>query len=76
VPQRRLEDRIHALVNRAVATHDRAELDHVIHELRTALHEHANRLRKLAAAKLMANPRAKAASAIPGNPVADDMAAD
>ena len=54
MPQRRLEDRIQALVAQAVATQNVAELEGIIRQLRSALHEHANRLRKLAAANLVA----------------------
>jgi hypothetical protein len=48
----RFQDRINALVTRAVATHDPVELEGVIRELREALHEHAKSLRKMAAEKL------------------------
>lgn len=55
LPQRRLQDRIQALVAQAIATEDPDELVGVIKQLREALHEHAKRLRHLAAAKLTAN---------------------
>jgi len=48
---RRFQERINALVTRAVATHDPTELEEVITELREALHEHAKGLRKMAAEK-------------------------
>ena len=56
MPQRRLQDRIQALVARAVATEDPRELEDVIRQLQEALREHAKRLRQLAASKLTANP--------------------
>jgi hypothetical protein len=43
---RRLQDRIEILVTKALATRDADELDHVIRDLREALHEHAGRLRE------------------------------
>lgn len=45
MPQRRLQDRIEALVTKALATHDPNELDEVIRQLGEALHEHAKLLR-------------------------------
>jgi hypothetical protein len=54
----RFHDRINALVTRAVATDDPAELEGVIRELREALHEHAKSLRKLAAEKLAMRQKA------------------
>jgi hypothetical protein len=54
LPQRRLQDRIQALVARAVATEDPRELEDVIKQLQEALREHANRLRQLAVSKLTA----------------------
>jgi hypothetical protein len=52
MPRRRLQDRIEDLVTKAVATDAPRELDPVIQELRQRLHEHSERLRKLAADKL------------------------
>jgi hypothetical protein len=46
------------LVTKAVATHDSAELEGVIRELREALHEHSKSLRKLAAEKLAMRQKA------------------
>jgi hypothetical protein len=51
VESRRLEDRIRELCTKAVATPEPAEFNKVIQQLREALHEHAKRLRQLAAAK-------------------------
>jgi len=50
--RRRLQDRIEDLVSQSVATDDPHELDVVIQKLRECLHEHPERLRKLAADKL------------------------
>jgi hypothetical protein len=50
--QRRLEDKIKALAEHAVTVQDPEELGDVIEELRGALHEHTQRLRKLAAQQL------------------------
>jgi len=52
VPSRRLEDRIRELCSKALVADD-AELGPIVRELRESLHEHADRLRKLAAQKLM-----------------------
>ena len=52
VPDRRLEDKIRALAERAVAAQDPDELKDALKELRAALREHAERLRRLAAEKL------------------------
>lgn len=49
---RRLEDRIRYLCRKALTARD-DELDALFSELRSALHEHANRLRQLAALKLI-----------------------
>jgi hypothetical protein len=49
---RRLEDRIRELCTRAIDTAEHAQFNEVIEEIREALHEHANRLRKLAATKI------------------------
>jgi hypothetical protein len=49
----RLEDRIRALIARAVASDDPVELDELIWQLRNVLHEHAKKLRQLAADKLV-----------------------
>jgi len=67
VPQRRLEDRIQDLAGKAVAAHDPEELADVLRQLRAALREHADRLRKLAAEKLIAIPKKNSGT--------DDMAA-
>ena len=56
VPTRRLEDRIRQLCADAVAASASAsDLEPVITELKVALHEHTERLRKLAASKLALN---------------------
>jgi len=52
VPSRRLEDRIRELCTKAVAAPGSADFNEVMQQLRAALHEHANRLRQLAARKL------------------------
>jgi hypothetical protein len=54
---RRLEDRIRELCTKAVGTPEPAEFSQVIQQLREALHEHANRLRQLAAVKLPSRKR-------------------
>jgi hypothetical protein len=54
MPFRRLEDRIHELCRKLLTAQDSPELDAIFSELRSALHEHAERLRKLAARKLAA----------------------
>jgi hypothetical protein len=51
VPPRRLEDRIRELCAKAVAAQTE-EADLVIQKLKAALHEHNQRLRKLAAREL------------------------
>ena len=51
MPRRRIQERIEGSVAKAIATDDPTELDLVIQELRRALHEHSERLRKLAADK-------------------------
>jgi hypothetical protein len=51
VPSRRLEDRIRELSAKAVAT-ETEEANLAIQKLRAELHEHTQRLRKLAARKL------------------------
>ena len=51
MPSRRLEDRIRQLCAKAVAAPE-SDLEPVITELKLALHEHTERLRKLAALKL------------------------
>jgi uncharacterized coiled-coil protein SlyX len=61
VPRRRLEDRIQDLAGKAVAAQNSEELNDVIRELRAALREHAARLRKLAAEKLLTLPKAERA---------------
>ena len=53
MPFRRLEDRIRELSAKAVAAQD-GELLQVLLDLKANLHEHAERLRKLAARKLAA----------------------
>ena len=50
-PRRRLDDRIRDLCSRLVQTDD-GQFQQLLHELKGALREHNNRLRKLAAAKL------------------------
>ena len=51
VPFRRLEDRIRELCSRLVSAED-GDVEPLISELRSALREHNQQLRKLAAAKL------------------------
>ena len=46
---RRLEDRIRNLCARAKSTTDPAELPEILEQLQAALHDHIERLRKLAA---------------------------
>ena len=67
MPRRRLEDRIQDLAARAVAARDPVEVNDVIQQLRAALHEHADRLRKLAAKKLIVLPTGKGAVAVTGS---------
>ena len=45
MPNRRLQDRIEALVTKALATPNPVEIDEILLELREALLEHAERLR-------------------------------
>jgi len=49
---RRLEDRIRELCGEAIAAQE-TESDPILSKLRSALHEHSERLRKLAAARLV-----------------------
>ena len=51
VPARRLEDRIRELCRKAL-TANKSELREVLSDLRLALHEHTERLRKVAIMKL------------------------
>jgi hypothetical protein len=53
---RRLEDRIRELCARAVVTTDLDELDTILTQLRPALREHIELLRKLAADRLVPRP--------------------
>jgi len=46
---RRLEDRIRKLCAQAVATTDLSELSQILEQITAALHDHIERLRKLAA---------------------------
>jgi hypothetical protein len=48
MPNRRLQDRIEALVTKALATSAPDEIDKILLELRDALLEHATRLREAA----------------------------
>ncbi len=48
---RRLEDRIRRLCTQAVATTDLSELSQILEQLTAALHDHIERLRKLAASR-------------------------
>jgi hypothetical protein len=52
VPSRRLEDRIHELCARSLTAQD-SELVAIVSALKAALHEHTDRLRNLAARKLV-----------------------
>ena len=70
-PVHNFEDRIQALIAQAISTRDSADLDGIIRQLRAALHEHANRLRKLAASSLVANSSIEgSADHIPEQPAA------
>jgi hypothetical protein len=53
---RRLEDRIRDLCTKAVAAGS-GELNPVLSELKAALHEHTQRLRRMAAASTLRSPR-------------------
>jgi hypothetical protein len=57
MPRRRLNDRIEDLVAKVVVTYDDDELEEIFRQLREALHEHTERLRKLAAKKLTSPPK-------------------
>jgi hypothetical protein len=58
VQSRRLEDRIRKLLDKAISTSDLTELRSSVRELKVALHEHCQRLRKVAAHKsALANKR-------------------
>jgi G3E family GTPase len=48
---KRLEDRIHALLAKAVDTTDPEKLESVVTDLRLALNEHIKRLRGMAASR-------------------------
>ena len=48
---KRLEDRIHALLAKAVDTADAEELESFISDLRSALNRHVKRLREMAASR-------------------------
>ena len=80
---RRLEDRIYALIGRAVRTSDPGDLDVLFSQLRASLREHILRLRKMASAKLPPPRRRKtdldesiqAGSSRP-NPVFDSAAVE
>ena len=50
---RRLEDRVRELCSRAVLARSEDELHTILQDLRAALHEHRNRLRKVAVFKLV-----------------------
>ena len=50
---RRLEDRIRELCTRAVVTSDLDELDTILKQLRPALRQHIDLLRRLAAERLV-----------------------
>jgi hypothetical protein len=49
--RKHIEDRIHALLARAVDSTDPEEVESVLNELRASLKEHIQRLREMAAAK-------------------------
>jgi hypothetical protein len=49
--------RIQDLVTRAIVTYDDDELEEIFGQLREALHEHTERMRKLAAKKLLSHPK-------------------
>jgi hypothetical protein len=63
--KRRLQDRIEALINQAIATHDPDDLEDVIWQLREALQEHATRMRQLADALLESGPRRSSSRSAP-----------
>jgi hypothetical protein len=65
VQKRRLQDRIEALINQAIATHDPDDLEDVIWQLREALQEHATRMRQLAVALLNAGPKRASSQNVP-----------
>ena len=50
---RRLQDRVHELCSRALLARSQDELHTILQDLRAALHEHRNRLRKVAVFKLV-----------------------
>jgi hypothetical protein len=52
VPKRRLDDRILELCNQARANQGADELDTIIADLQSALHEHNERLRKRVASRV------------------------
>jgi hypothetical protein len=60
VSGRRLEDRIRELCAKAIAAPGGDELEPALSELKAALHEHTERLRQLAAKKLV--PRLRQAA--------------
>ena len=55
---------------------DPVELNDIVQQLRAALHEHATRVRKFAAEKLITKQKVNGASAVAGNSVTDDVTAD
>lgn len=61
---KRLEDRINDLMAKAIATTDPDELEKVISNLREALSEHIQKVRKMAATKLP-RPRKRKTDNIP-----------
>jgi hypothetical protein len=65
MPSRRLEDRIRELCAKAVAAPE-SDLEPVIGELKVALHEHTERLRKLAALKLARTINGRSGKYSPG----------
>ena len=64
VPSRRLEDKIRQLCAEAIAA-PQSEFEPAIAELKLALHEHTERLRKLAASKLARSLRLRSRPALP-----------
>ena len=59
---RRLEDRIKDLCVKAIASPDPSEFNDIFKELQNALHEHNERIRKLAASRPVREERRKAAT--------------
>jgi len=59
---RRLEDRIKDLCLKAIAASDPVKFNDIFKELQNALHDHNDRIRKLAASRPVREERRKAAT--------------